>query len=146
MLSPAALKPDQRVAVAYCPRTAHRFGHRDHPFQKLLQRGAIVCLGTDSRASSPSLSVLDEMRFLRGQHPALSAKLILAMGTLFGAWALRADHFCGSLKPGKKADLAIVALPNSESPPTADPIDLVLSSELPVVATWAAGKPAFELS
>ena len=67
-LSPAALKPNQRVAVAYCPRTAHRFGHRNHPFRGLLERGAIVCLGTDSRASSPSLSILDEMRFLKAQN------------------------------------------------------------------------------
>lgn len=146
MLSPAALKPDQRVAVAYCPRTAHRFGHRNHPFRKMLERGAIVCLGTDSRASSPSLSILDEMRFLRLQHPEISGGLLLAMGTLFGAWALKADAFTGSLKPGKKADLALVALPDTTGAEVdMDPARLVLDSDLPVVATWIAGEPVYEM-
>ncbi|RLT13046.1 MAG: amidohydrolase [Planctomycetota bacterium] len=144
-LSPAALKPDQRMAVAYCPRTAHRFGHRNHPFRSLLERGAIVCLGTDSRASAPSLSILDEMRFLRDHNPDLSGSLIVAMGTLFGAWALRADKFCGSLKPEKKADLAVVALPDQEAVPT-DPYSLILNSNLPMVATWLEGELVFSMS
>ena len=144
-LSPAALKPNQRVAVAYCPRTAHRFGHRNHPFRGLLERGAIVCLGTDSRASSPSLSILDEMRFLKAQNPDLAGSLILAMGTLFGAWALRADEFCGSLKPEKKADLAVVALPNQEEV-NSDPYSLIFDSDLPVVATWQDGELAFAMN
>lgn len=146
MLSPQALKPDQRVAVAYCPRTAHRFGHRNHPFRQMLERGAIVCLGTDSRASSPSLSILDEMRFLRQQYPDVSAGLLLAMGTLFGAWALKADAFSGSIKPGKKADLALIALPDKTSAEfESDPVNLIFASDLPVVATWIAGEPVFEL-
>ena len=144
-LSPAALKPNQRVAVAYCPRTAHRFGHRNHPFRGLLERGAIVCLGTDSKASSPNLSILDEMRFLKSQNPDLAGSLILAMGTLFGAWALRADEFCGSLKIEKKADLAVVALPNQEEGNT-DPYCLIFNSDLPVVATWQDGELAFAMN
>lgn len=136
-LSPAALKKNQRMAVAYCPRTSHRFGHRAHPFRKLLERGAIVCLGTDSRASAPTLSILDEMRFLKETDPSLSGSVIFAMATLFGAWALRADDFCGSLRPGKKGDLTIVALPNED--PGDDAHDLVLRSTLPVVGTWLDG-------
>ena len=38
------------------------------------------------------------------------------MATLFGAWALRAETTTGSLKPGKSADLAIVALPDRDEP------------------------------
>jgi len=105
-LAPASLKPDQRIAVAWCPRTAHRFGHRRHPYRQLLERGAIVCLGTDSLASSPTLSILDEMRFVREVDPDLPGSVVLAMATLFGAWALRADDFCGSLKSGKRATCA----------------------------------------
>lgn len=144
-LSPAALKPDQRVAVAYCPRTSARFGHVHNPFRKIMERGGIVCLGTDSRSSSPSLSILDEMRFLHNQEPDLPSRLILAMATLFGAWALRAEKFTGSLKAGKKADLALTALPN-EDPGNDDPTSLLLGSNLPVVATWLEGQPSFELT
>ena len=85
------------------------------------------------------------MRFLRDHNPDLSGSLIVAMGTLFGAWALRADKFCGSLKPEKKADLAVVALPDQEAVPT-DPYSLILNSNLPMVATWLEGELVFSMS
>lgn len=137
-LRPEAAPDDQRVAIAYCPRTHAYFGHAPHPYRKLLERGIIVCLGTDSLASSPTLSILDEMRFLHQQDGSLSGRLLLTMATLFGAWALRADRVAGSLKPGKSADLAILQLPDREA---ADPHDLILESELPVVATVFEGRP-----
>jgi cytosine/adenosine deaminase-related metal-dependent hydrolase len=136
-LRPEAAPGDQRVAVAYCPRTHARFGHAPHPFRTMLERGVVVCLGTDSRASTPSLSILDEIRFLRQRDPGLSGQLLLTMATLFGAWALRADTVAGSLRPGKSADLAIVALPDRDE---ADPYSLILDTDLPVVATAFEGR------
>ena len=135
---PESAPDGQRVALAICPRTAARFGHLDrHPFRTLQNRGAIVCLGTDSLASTPSLSVLDEARFLHRRFPDLPGDLLLAMSTLFGAWALRADTITGSLRAGKSADLAIVALPVDEPD---DPHDLLFKSETPVVATVFEGR------
>ena len=66
-LRPEAAPDGHRVAIAFCPRTHARFGHAAHPYRALLERGAIVCLGTDSLASSDNLSVLDELRFLHGR-------------------------------------------------------------------------------
>ncbi len=126
-----------RVAVAYCPRTHARFGHAPHPFRAMLDRGIVVCLGTDSLASAPSLSVLDEARYLRRVVPELPGPLLLAMATIFGAWALRAETVTGSLSPGKSADLAIVALPDQDA---ADPHDLLFEAETPVLATMFEGK------
>jgi cytosine/adenosine deaminase-related metal-dependent hydrolase len=135
-LRPKSAPGDQRVAVAYCPRTHARFGHAPHPYRAILELGGIVCLGTDSLASSPSLSILEEMRFLHHADPSLSGALLLAMATLFGAWALRADTVTGSLKPGKAADLAVIALPDRDE---ADPHSLILDSDCPVVATMFEG-------
>lgn len=135
-LRPESAPGNQRVAVAYCPRTHARFGHAPHPYRQILEMGGIVCLGTDSLASSPSLSVLDEMRFLHRADPSLGGPLLLTMATLFGAWALRADAVTGSLKPGKSADLAVLALPDRETP---DPYSLILDSDRPVVATMFEG-------
>jgi cytosine/adenosine deaminase-related metal-dependent hydrolase len=135
-LRPEAAPGGRRVAVAYCPRTHARFRHAPHPYRALLERGAIVCLGTDSLASAPSLSILDELRFLHGRDESLSGALLLTMGTLFGAWALRAETATGSLKIGKSADLAIVELPEREDE---DPFSLVLESDLPVLATVFEG-------
>jgi cytosine/adenosine deaminase-related metal-dependent hydrolase len=126
----------QRVAIAYCPRTHARFGHAPHPYRALLERGVVVCLGTDSLASSPTLSILDELRFLHRRDPSLGGPLLLTMGTLFGAWALRAEAIAGSLKAGKSADLALVALPDRDEP---DPHSLLLDSDQPVIGTVFEG-------
>jgi cytosine/adenosine deaminase-related metal-dependent hydrolase len=102
----------------------------------MLRRGVVVCLGTDSLASSPTLSVLDEIRFLHRRDPSLGGPLLLTMATLFGAWALRTETTAGSLKAGKSADLAIVPLPDRDAP---DPHDLLLDSDQRVVATVFEG-------
>jgi cytosine/adenosine deaminase-related metal-dependent hydrolase len=135
-MRPEAAPEGHRVAIAFCPRTHARFGHAPHPYRALLERGAIVCLGTDSLASSESLSVLDEIRFLHGRDESLSGELLLTMATLFGAWALRAETTTGSIKPGKSADLAIVSLLNRDAE---DPYDLLLESECPVISTVFEG-------
>jgi len=136
-LRPEAAPDGQRVAVAYCPRTHARFGHAPHPYRAMLERGIIVCLGTDSLASAPDLSVLAEARFLAARDESARGDLLLTMATLFGAWALRADHVAGSLKAGKSADLAVVALPDTDDP---DPYSLLLHHDGPVLATMFQGE------
>jgi aminodeoxyfutalosine deaminase len=135
-LRPEAAPDGRRVAIAFCPRTHARFGHAAHPYRALLERGVIVCLGTDSLASAETLSILDEMRFLHARDESLSGELLLTMATLFGAWALRADTTTGSIKPGKSADLAIVSLANRDE---ADPYDLLLESDTSVISTVFEG-------
>jgi len=135
-LRPEAAPDGRRVAVAFCPRTHARFGHAPHPYRALLERGAIVCLGTDSLASSESLGILDELRFLHRRDDSLSGALLLTMATLFGAWALRAETTTGSLKPGRSADLAVVSLPDRDDQ---DPFTLLLESDLPVISTVFEG-------
>jgi cytosine/adenosine deaminase-related metal-dependent hydrolase len=137
MLRRATSAAPPRVAIAYCPRTTARFGHGPHPYWAMLEAGAVVCLGTDSLASSPSLSILDEMRALARADETFPREVILTMGTLAGSWALRAETTTGSLKPGKAADLAVIALPDREDE---DPHRLLFDSDLPVVATMCAGR------
>ncbi|MFO0887651.1 MAG: amidohydrolase family protein [Isosphaeraceae bacterium] len=134
---PEASPDGRRVAIAYCPRTHARFGHKPHPARALMEQGAVVCLGTDSLASAPSLSILEEARFLKRRHPEFPGPLLLAMATLFGAWALRAETVTGSLRPGKSADLAIIALPDRDDE---DPHALILESDRPVVGTVFEGR------
>lgn len=133
-LRPQAAPEHQRVAVAYCPRTTAYFGHGPHPFAEMIERGIAVTLGTDSLASSPSLSVLDEIRFLYRARPDLPPHLLLVMATLAGAWALRFDDEVGSLRAGKKADLAVVAVT-----PSRDAYLDVVAGDGPVVGTMIDG-------
>lgn len=126
-----------RLSVIYCPRTHAYFGHPRHPLQQLLERGAHVALGTDSRASNPDLDLLAEMRFVASHFPQLSGEAIVRLGTLSGAEALGMEETCGSLVPGKLANLAIIALPESAAD---DPHDLVLGASRRCVATFLRGR------
>jgi len=121
-----------RISVVYCPRTHAYFSHAKHPLVRLLQAGANVAVGTDSRASNPDLCLLSELRFIARNYPQLSGRQVLELGTLRGARALGQAEEVGSLCPGKYADLAIVALPEHDA---RDPHELLFESDLPVVAT-----------
>lgn len=111
-----------RMAAVYCPRTHAWFGHAEYPLAKMLVQRVLVALGTDSRASSPDLDLLEEMREAARRHPAVPAETILRMGTLHGAIALGLDRELGTLEPGKSAQMAVVPL----SERTADPYELLL--------------------
>jgi len=125
-----------QMAVVYCPRTHAWFGHDRYPLEKLLSAGAVVALGTDSRASSPDLSVLAEMRHVARAFPAMSRATILELGTLGGARALGLDAQIGTLEPGKRANLAVIALPEGAA---ADPYELLLDTAGRVAGTWIHG-------
>ncbi len=68
-----------RVAIVYCPRTHAHFGHDAYPLSAYLDRGIEVCLGTDSRASNPDLSILSEARLVRKLYPWITAEQVFRM-------------------------------------------------------------------
>lgn len=89
------LGDNPNVAVVYCPRTHHWFGHTPHPFLKLLASGATVVLGTDSRASNPDLSIWKELQFVANLPNAKPLWELLPMVTTQAASAMghSADEF-----------------------------------------------------
>jgi cytosine/adenosine deaminase-related metal-dependent hydrolase len=135
------LPPDAPISphgtVVYCPRTHAAFGHPPHPFRDFLARGVRIALGTDSLASNPDLSVLNEMRFVHARYPELPGATLLRMGTLAGAEALGWADETGSLTPGKSADFAVVPLPDAEAD---DPHRLLFESDFAVRETWFRGR------
>jgi cytosine/adenosine deaminase-related metal-dependent hydrolase len=125
-------------AVVFCPRTHAYFGHARHPFLELLDARINVALGTDSLASNPDLSILEEMRFLWRQHVGrLSGGELLRLGTLNGAIALGCERDTGSLAPGKSADWITVPLQGGS---VDDPHDAIFVSSLPVRDVFIAGR------
>ena len=103
-----------RMSVVYCPRTHQWFRHDPYPLEAMLAAGVNVALGTDSRASSPNLNLLEEMRTVARRHPDLPRDRIVEMGTIAGAEALGCDDELGTLGPGKQARLAVVQLPHDK--------------------------------
>ena len=100
------------ASVAFCPRSHHFFYHTNHPFQKLLDAGINVGLGTDSLASNDTLSILDEMKYL-SLHHSIPPKTLLTMATINGAKALGLESNTGQIKEGFEADLCGVRLPDA---------------------------------
>jgi cytosine/adenosine deaminase-related metal-dependent hydrolase len=121
-----ALLASRGATVAYCPRTHAAFDHPPHPFRKMLDAGVNVCLGTDSLATNPSLSILDEVRFLHRVHPDLDPRTALRLATLHG-WT--AFHRAGmsnrppasSVEPESEVPPSGTVGPQDESPSILSP-------------------------
>ncbi len=130
------------VAVCLCPRSAAYFGHPFADAAGMRKAGVRLCLGTDSLASSPSLSVLAEAAALRETAPDLTPEDLLEMCTLSGAESLGfADEGVGQLRPGGVADFAVVdPPPGKKAPELAD----LFHPEAEVRATFAGGTSRFE--
>lgn len=126
-----------RMSVVYCPRTHEFFGHEPHPWRKLLAKGANVALGTDGRGSNPDLSLWNELVFLRERFPDVAPCTLLELGTLAGARTLGCEHDCGTITPGKRADLVVVNL----GPATAhhDPLEELFAAGNNVERTLCGG-------
>jgi cytosine/adenosine deaminase-related metal-dependent hydrolase len=131
-----------RCRVAYCPRSSHYFHTPDHPWQALRRRGVLVALGTDSLASTSSLSILDEMHFLARRHPPADPRELFAMGTMAGAEALGLAETVGALRPGSQADLVVWQLPRA-SP--GDAVERLIWGRPPALATYVDGKLVWSL-
>lgn len=112
------------MTVVYCPRTHAYFGHSEHPWRQMLDRGVSLAIGTDSRASNPDLSLWSELQFLHAKYPEFSPRHLLELGTISGARSLGLEASTGSLTPGKTADLAVVSLDQSAA---TDPYQMLFS-------------------
>ena len=62
---------DADCAVVHCPRSNVNLSCGRMPLERYLAAGVRVYLGTDSRASSPSLNVWGEVRFAQKLHEGL---------------------------------------------------------------------------
>lgn len=87
-----------------CPRSNARITGGKPPVELLRRHGAQIALGTDSTASSPTLSILEEMKVL-AENPL---EELLQWATLNGARALGIDSWCGSLEIGKRPGVALL--------------------------------------
>ena len=109
----AELPPGGAPQVVHCPGSHRYFGHSPFPFQRLHRLGVNISVGTDSLASTDSLSLLDELRTLHRNEPWLTPEQLLQTVTVNPAQALNHRGLLGVISRGAFADL--IALPVSGS-------------------------------
>lgn len=97
-------------SIVHCPGSHRYFGHPPFAFRRLHELGVNLCVGTDSLASTDSLSLLAELRCLRAAEPWLSAAELLRTVTVHPARALHRRGTLGQIVPGAAADLIAVPL------------------------------------
>lgn len=109
-----ALLAASRTALAHCPRSNTRLLNGRLPWAAYRAAGVRLAMGTDSLASSPSLSVWEEAAASAALHteagePPAPADL-LRLATLGGADSLGLLDDLGALEPGKLARFASAPL------------------------------------
>jgi cytosine/adenosine deaminase-related metal-dependent hydrolase len=130
----------ENMSLVYCPRTHAYFRHPPYPLRELLAAGVRVALGSDSRASNPDLSVLSEMRHVARTHPAIAPDEILRMGTLSGAEALGQELNCGSISPGRLANLVAIPLTAGAHATSAETLEALFSADDAPKHMWVRGQ------
>ena len=93
---------DTGTSVCLCPRSNFLLHNRLPDIKSCLAAGLAPALGTDSLASSPTLSLFDEMAFITEQYADLAPDTLLAFATINGAKALARTDL-GTVEPGRRA-------------------------------------------
>jgi 5-methylthioadenosine/S-adenosylhomocysteine deaminase len=108
---------DHGCKVVHNPESNMKLASGVAPVSRMLEAGIKVGLGTDGCASNNNLDMFQEMdtaakleKSARLDPTVMSARTVLRMATCNGAKVLGLDHLVGSIRPGMKADLALVKL------------------------------------
>jgi cytosine/adenosine deaminase-related metal-dependent hydrolase len=85
-----------------CPNANLYIENRLPDVQAFVDKGATMCIGTDSLASNDQLCVISELYTLQEHFPDLEWETLLKWATINGALALGMEERIGSFEKGKK--------------------------------------------
>jgi cytosine/adenosine deaminase-related metal-dependent hydrolase len=138
------------TGVAHCPCSNCRLGSGIAPVRAMRDAGVTVGLGVDGSASNDAAHLLVEARQamllqrVASGADAMAAREALEIATLGGAAVLGRDD-CGSLEPGKRADIAIWDMTGIAAAGAWDPVAaLVLCGPHPVRDLLVEGRPVVQ--
>jgi cytosine/adenosine deaminase-related metal-dependent hydrolase len=98
----------EKPYVVLCPSSNLFIEGRIPDVLMIKGTGACIALGTDSYASSNTLSVFDQAKILLEKIPGLNFNEVIQWATLNGAKALGVEHIYGSFEKGKKPGLNLI--------------------------------------
>lgn len=105
---------------SFCPSSNLFIENTLPDVEMFFKLNASITLGTDSLASSPTLSILDQMKIIIKNFPSIPFSHILKWATQNGALALGFEKQLGSIEFGKSPGLNLIApFDFNESKPTA---------------------------
>ncbi len=96
------------VNTCICPRSNLNLHNKLPDINKMQKCNLNPALGTDSLASTESLSIFDEMKFILDNYKNISENKIFEMATINGAKSLKVQNLFGTLEQGKIAKFLCV--------------------------------------
>ncbi|HEY7302347.1 MAG TPA: amidohydrolase family protein [Xanthobacteraceae bacterium] len=124
--------------VSITPHSEMRYSYGLPRALELLRLGLKVSLAMDTAPVAGSNDLFSAMRlmmdtqFVRSRDPlSISARQVLEMATINGAWDLGIADRVGSLTPGKRADLILVRANDLNMAPLGDPVTAIVRSAQP---------------
>src|SRR5204862_6044709 len=79
-----------------------------------------------------AMRLMMDTQFVRSKDPmSITARAVLEMATINGAWDLGIADRTGSLTPGKRADLILVRTTDLNMAPLGDPVTAIVRSAQP---------------
>jgi 5-methylthioadenosine/S-adenosylhomocysteine deaminase len=131
----AALLKTRGVRPVHCPSSNLKLGSGFAPFAQMLREGLRPALGTDGASSNNNLNMIEELHIASlihkgttGDPTAVSAYEALAAATVHGAEALGIADRCGTLEPGKAADIILINTDVPHMQPLHNPVSAAVYS------------------
>ncbi len=139
------------VRIVHCPRSNFRLNNGVFPLQLIKKHDLCFGLGTDSLASTPNLSLIDEAKAAVSIHNtsdktmappefSLNYKDALGLITLKAAQVIGMEDKLGSLQEGKLADLAIFKYERQLDEEIGEPLNILFSGKTSKVSVYVGGE------
>ncbi|HUX57746.1 MAG TPA: amidohydrolase family protein [Bacteroidales bacterium] len=103
-----SIKKRGNIFWCLCPNSNIFIEKKIPPLSLFLEEGCEIVIGTDSLASNNNLDILEELKTLQLNFPALSIEELICWATLNGAKALGEEKRFGTIEPGRKPGLLLL--------------------------------------
>ena len=113
---------EKEANIAHNPAANLKLGSGIAEIPELLEKGVNVALGTDGPASNNNFNMFEEMNLAallhkRNDPTRIDEQKVFDMATINGAKALGLEDEIGSIEEGKKADLLVIDMDETEMNP-----------------------------
>ena len=102
------IKERKNLFWCLCPNSNIYIENEMPPLDLLIEEDCEIVIGTDSLASNNKLSVLEELKTLQVNFPAVSIEELVRWATVNGAKALGEEGRFGKIESGKKPGLLLL--------------------------------------